>query len=74
MNEEQLKLIKKGVSLIETLAKEKTNALLYTIEDRCFSDSLENYFYPVSVASLDDTVYKCAIMALQMRYCLKTIS
>ena len=59
MNKEQLELIKKGVSLIETLAKEKTNALLYTIEDRCFSDSLENYFYPVSVASLDGTVYKC---------------
>ena len=59
MNKEQLEQVKKGVSLIETLAKEKTNALLYTIEDRCFSDSLENYFYPVSVASLDGTVYKC---------------
>ena len=59
MNKEQLEQVKKGVSLIETLAKEKTNALLYTIEDRCFSDSLENYFYPVSVASIDGTVYKC---------------
>ena len=59
MNKEQLEQVKKGVSLIETLAKEKTNALLYTIEDRCFSDSLENYFYPVSVANYDGTVYKC---------------
>ena len=59
MNEEQLKLIKKGVSLIETLAKEKTNTLLYTVEDCCFSDTLENQLYPISVANYDGTVYKC---------------
>ena len=59
MNKEQLEQVKKGVSLIETLAKEKTKSLLYTIQDCCFSDSLENYFYPISVAKEVGTQYKC---------------